>query len=165
MVLTTTFTISDDDSDSDSDSDRDQRAIPREGLGIVLERCKMPSSIAHISHRLRQLALTSSPTTALFYARLWHALITPTEGDHESLHILALCLLQSGQPYPALYHVRDLADADADGKGRKTIGCYGCAMIVGKCCTVLGRYSEGRPVVERASKRSTPTSKCNDGRG
>ncbi|ORX36600.1 hypothetical protein BD324DRAFT_455414 [Kockovaella imperatae] len=121
-------------------------------------------STSHLSSRLRQLTTSSPPATALFYARIWYALSAPFDGDHEALHVLALCFLQCDQPYSALYLVRDLADAEPElvpsrpgssGFGRRK-GCYGCAMIVGKCCDRLSRYSEGKGVVERALASSTP---------
>ena len=123
-------------------------------------------SNSHLISRLRQLALHSPPETSLFYARIWHALFPSIETDHESLHTLAMCFLQCGQPYSAIHLVRDLADEDPTPSGRlpslkrgipqRRKGCYGCAMIVGKCCEKLGRYSEGKAVVERAIMRSAP---------
>lgn len=119
----------------------------------------------HLAQRLRSLALTTPPSTALFYARLYSALFPPTEDDHDSLHVLALCLLQSGQPYPALQAVRDSANGDGDPdvmdcETADRPGCYGCAVIVAKCCHRLSRYTEGQAVLERAVRRSTPISEC-----
>jgi len=124
-----------------------------------------PSPV-HLVNRLRNLALTSPPQTALFYARLWHALVPPTSDDHECLHILALCHLQVGNTYTALGYVRDLVDPISDRADhtlvqghRSSQGCFACALIVGKCCDMLGRYGEGKEVLERALKRSAPTGK------
>ena len=121
-------------------------------------------STFHVSHRLRQLCLSSPPFTALFYARFWHSLYPSTELDHESLHILALCFLQAGQPYSALHLVRDTAEPELDDenslhatKSRRT-GCFGCSMIVARCCERVSRFSEGKAVLDRAIKRSLPTS-------
>lgn len=118
----------------------------------------------HLAQRLRTLCLSCPPVSALFYARLYRALFPPTDTEHDSLHILALCLLQSDQAYPALHVVRDLADADADPKDdipdyengipARRPGCYGCAVIVAKCCDKLKRYSEGQQVLGRAIRRS-----------
>lgn len=122
----------------------------------------------HLAQRLRNLALTTPQATSLFYARLYRAFFPPTESDHDSLHVLALCLLAAGQTYPALHVVRDYADADADpeldipdyenGMPARRPGCYGCAMIVAKCCNRLHRYSEGQAVLDRAIRRSVPMS-------
>lgn len=124
----------------------------------------------HLAQRLRALCLSSPPASALFYARLYRALFPPTEAEHDALHILALCLLQADQPYPALHVVRDYADADADPKDdipdyengipARRPGCYGCAVIVAKCCDKLHRYTEGLQVLERAVRRSVPMSEC-----
>ena len=121
-------------------------------------------STFHISNRLRQLCLSSPPPTALFYARFWHSFCPATELDHESLHILALCFLQAGQPYSALHLVRDTAEAEVDNeeslqatRSRRS-GCFGCSMIVAKCCDRVSRFSEGKAVLDRAMKRSLPTS-------
>lgn len=122
----------------------------------------------HLAQRLRTLSLTSPSTTALFYARLYHALFPATEVEHDSVHVLALCLLADGQPYSALHLVRDSADADADPKdefpdyengfiGRRP-GCYACAVIVAKVCNKLCRYTEGQQVLERAIRRNVPMS-------
>jgi anaphase-promoting complex subunit 3 len=99
----------------------------------------------HLSNRLRQLSLNSPPQTALFYARLYNSLC-PLENDHESLHILALCLLEVGETYSSLHVVRDRAD----------MGCSGCAMILARCCQKLGRFSEGQAALQRAMSRGTP---------
>lgn len=125
-------------------------------------------STPHLSNRLRQLALASSPTTALFYARLYHALVPTNSKDHDSLHILALCFIQSQQPYSAIHLCRDLAgdavDYSVSGAAMHNPsqrGCDGCAVIVGRCCEMLGRYTEGKEVMERALRRSqgsVPTS-------
>ncbi|WWC62030.1 uncharacterized protein I303_104617 [Kwoniella dejecticola CBS 10117] len=115
----------------------------------------------HVIRRLQQLALTSPTSTSLFYARLWNALLPATQADHESLHTLALCFLQSEEPYSALHLVRDTAGVDdPDGSlvpSRGQVPCYGCAVIVAKCCQKLGRYSEGQAVLNRALRRCTPT--------
>lgn len=117
----------------------------------------------HLAQRLRTLSLTSPPATGLFYARLYYALFPPTEAEHDSLHVLALCLLQSDQPYPALQAVRDSANGDGDPddmdyESTDKPGCYGCAVIVAKCCNRLSRFTEGQAVLERAVRRSTPMS-------
>ncbi|KAL1411551.1 anaphase-promoting complex subunit cdc27 [Vanrija albida] len=117
-----------------------------------------------LAHRLRTLALTSPTQTAVFYARLYAALFPPTDAEHDSLHVLSLCLLAAGQAYPALHVVRDLADTDEPShdydddmlRPARRPGCYGCAVIVAKCCHKLGRFSEGEQVLERAIKRSVP---------
>ena len=101
----------------------------------------------HLSNRLRQLSLNSPPQTALFYARLYNSLC-PLENDHESLHILALCLLEVGEIYSSLHVVRDRAD----------MGCSGCAMILARCCQKLGRFSEGQAALQRAMSRGNPMS-------
>jgi hypothetical protein len=101
----------------------------------------------HLSNRLRQLSLNSPPQTALFYARLYNSLC-PLENDHESLHILALCLLEVGETYSSLHVVRDRAD----------MGCSGCAMILARCCQKLGRFSEGQAALQRAMTRGAPLS-------
>jgi len=121
----------------------------------------------HLAQRLRTLSLTSPTTTALFYARLYHALFPATDTEHDSTHVLALCLLADGQPYSALHLVRDSADADGDPRddladydnpmGRRP-GCYGCAVIVAKVCNKLCRFTEGQQVLERAVRRSVPMS-------
>lgn len=102
-----------------------------------------PSSTC-LASRLRQLSLDSPPASALFYARLFAALC-PNDNDHEAVHILALCLLATKETYSALHAVRHRAEA----------GCKGCAMIVARCCQVLGRYTEGQAVLERALRRGT----------
>jgi anaphase-promoting complex subunit 3 len=125
-------------------------------------------SPTHLASRLRTLVTTSPPRTALFYARIWHALLytddqarqhphRPQHVDtHEPLHALALAFLADEQPYSALHLVRETAEADAaesdEAKG-KWDGCGGCAIIVARCCEVLGRYSEGQAVLERAVQR------------
>ncbi|OCF36805.1 anaphase-promoting complex subunit 3 [Kwoniella heveanensis BCC8398] len=128
-------------------------------------------SPTHLSRRLQQLSQSSTPTTALFYARLYHSFFPPRQEEHESLHTLALCFLQSGEPYSALHLVRDSAGVDEPddagryrpfahgltGSGGKSAPCYGCAMIVARCCEKLGRFSEGQAVLSRALKRCTPT--------
>lgn len=129
----------------------------------------------HLAQRLRNLALTSPTATSVFYARLYRALFPPTELDHDSLHVLALCYLSAGQAYPALHVVREYADADADpdldipdyenGIPARSPGCYGCAVIVAKCCNSLHRYTEGQAVLDRAIRRSVPMSRwpgCSD---
>ena len=98
-----------------------------------------------IAYRLRQLSLNSPPQTALFYARLYHSLC-PLENDHESLHILALCLLEIGEIYSALHVVRDRADS----------GCSGCAMILARCCQRLGRFGEGQAALQKAMRKGVP---------
>ncbi|WVQ99447.1 hypothetical protein IAU59_006582 [Kwoniella sp. CBS 9459] len=125
-------------------------------------------SQSHLSKRLQQLAQSSTPVTALFYARLYHSLFPTRREDHDSLHTLALCFLQSDEPYQALHLVRDTAGVDEPDELRKKpfrftrqegkTPCYGCAMIVARCCQKLGRYSEGQAVLSRALKRCTPTS-------
>ncbi|WWC70049.1 uncharacterized protein I206_103993 [Kwoniella pini CBS 10737] len=116
----------------------------------------------HIVRRLEQLSLTSPTSTSLFYARIWYALAPPTNGDHDSLHTLALCFLQSEEPYSALHLVRDTAGVDHPDDTldprRRQKSCYGCAFIVAKCCQKLGRYSEGQAVLNRALQKCTPTS-------
>ncbi|EIW70360.1 hypothetical protein TREMEDRAFT_28684 [Tremella mesenterica DSM 1558] len=111
-------------------------------------------SNGHLITRLRSLSLCSPPTTALFYARLWHVLFPPANlADHDSLHTLALCLLQTERPYSALHLVRDTANGD------HVMGsCYGCAFIVAKCCENVGRFSEGQEVLNRAMRISGPSS-------
>ncbi|WVF71504.1 hypothetical protein IAT40_006310 [Kwoniella sp. CBS 6097] len=125
----------------------------------------------HLSKRLQQLSQSSTPTTALFYARLYHSIFPPRQQgpeEHDSLHTLALCFLQSDGPYSALHLVRDSAGVDEpdDGGRNRPFGytrssgktpCYGCAMIVARCCEKLGRFSEGQAVLSRALKRCTPT--------
>jgi len=111
-------------------------------------KSKMPRpATPHLSNRLRQLSLNSPPQTALFYARLYNSLC-PLENDHESVHILALCLLEVGETYSSLHVVRDRAD----------MGCSGCAMILARCCQKLGRFSEGQAALQRAMSRGTPLS-------
>ncbi|KAK1924267.1 hypothetical protein DB88DRAFT_540332 [Papiliotrema laurentii] len=121
-------------------------------------------SIPHLAHRLRTLALTSPPETALFYARLWHAVSPPTPDDHECLHVLALCHIQAGSPYTAIGYVRDLVEPISDFADhrltlgtRSSQGCMACALIVAKCCDALGRFSEGKEVIERALKTCSPS--------
>ncbi|KAK8864454.1 hypothetical protein IAR55_001703 [Kwoniella newhampshirensis] len=120
-----------------------------------------PSS-PHLNRRLQQLSFTSPRSTALFYARLYHALSPSSDIDHDSLHTLASCFLQSDEPYSALHLVRDsagvdLPEEDYDVRGRRIPPpCYGCAMIVAKCCAKLGRFSEGQQVLSRALKRGSP---------
>ncbi|WVW83972.1 hypothetical protein I302_105995 [Kwoniella bestiolae CBS 10118] len=121
----------------------------------------------HLLRRLQQLSLTSPTSTSLFYARIWYSLLPPTETEHESLHTLALCFLQSEEPYSALHLVRDTAGVDHPDdspiptfdpiKKKQVVPCYGCAIIVAKCCQKLGRYSEGQAVLNRALKRCIPT--------
>ncbi|WVN88371.1 uncharacterized protein L203_103577 [Cryptococcus depauperatus CBS 7841] len=117
----------------------------------------------YVTKRLQQLSTTQQPQTALFYARLWHSLAPSTDSDHESLHALALAFLQAGEPYSAIFLVRDSTgldklDLDADFVIEDTEKpCYGCAFVVAKCCQHLGRYSEGQSVLARAVKRCTPT--------
>ena len=127
-----------------------------------------PPTGPHLINRLRQLSLQSPPATAAFYARIWYALFPPgLTGDHESLHTLALCLLQAGQPYSGLHLVRDTAE----GRRRESDeispigGCYGCALIVAKCCEKLGRFSEGQAVLNRAMRISGPSSELPTGSG
>jgi hypothetical protein len=116
------------------------------GTGTYIHIAKMPRpATPHLSNRLRQLSLNSPPQTALFYARLYNSLC-PLENDHESLHILALCLLEVGETYSSLHVVRDRAD----------MGCSGCAMILARCCQKLGRFSEGQAALQRAMTRGTP---------
>ncbi|WVR07101.1 hypothetical protein IAU60_004140 [Kwoniella sp. DSM 27419] len=122
-----------------------------------------PSSQPYLVSRLQQLSTSSSPATSLFYSRLYHAICPPTHHhDHDSLHSLALSFLQSGEPYSALYLVRDSAGVDypdeVSGRRRGQVPCYGCAMLVARACEKLGRYSEGQAVLERAMKRCTPSS-------
>ncbi|RSH87314.1 anaphase-promoting complex subunit cdc27 [Saitozyma podzolica] len=109
-------------------------------------------SPTHLASRLRTLVTTSPPRTALFYARIWHALLytddqarqhphRPQHVDtHEPLHALALAFLADEQPYSALHLVRETAEADAaesdEAKG-KWDGCGG----------------EGQAVLERAVQR------------
>lgn len=138
----------------------------RTSLWLIMRQCP---SVSHLTNRLRTLALTSPPETALFYARLWHAILPPTPEDHECLHVLSLCYLQSDQVYTALGYVRDTADSIAEHADhnlklgtRSSQGCFACAMILGKCCDRLGRFSEGKDAVERALKRSTPTCESSD---
>lgn len=90
-----------------------------------------------LANRLRQLSLNSPSQTALFYARFFNALC-PSENDHESAHILALCLLEVGEAYSALHVVRARAGS----------GCRACAMLVARCSQTLGRFSEGQAVLE-----------------
>ncbi|KAK4685351.1 anaphase-promoting complex subunit 3, partial [Tremellales sp. Uapishka_1] len=115
-------------------------------------------SLHHLSFRFRQLTLNSSTPTALFYARLYYSLCH-SEVDHESLHILALCLLESEQPYSALHLVRDTADSEGEVASGRPLrqGCYGCSVIVARCCMKLSRFSEGKAVLERALRRGLPT--------
>ena len=119
-------------------------------------------SPSYLSARLRHLILTSPPATSLFYARLWYALCPLAGRDHESLHVLALAFLQAGQPYCALHLVRDTADgenpggSDAHDASWRRPGCSGCAMVVARCCDKLGRFTEGKAVLERALKRNLP---------
>lgn len=94
-------------------------------------------SQACLANRLRQLSLNSPAETALFYARFFNALC-PNENDHESAHVLALCLLEVGETYSALHVVRSRAGG----------GCRGCAMILARCSQKLGRFSEGQAVLE-----------------
>ncbi|WWC89266.1 uncharacterized protein L201_004187 [Kwoniella dendrophila CBS 6074] len=119
------------------------------------------SSQAYLHKRLQQLSLTSPTATSSFYARLLYCLFPPTQQDHESLHTLALCFLQAEEPYSALHLVRDSAGVDYpdDNHGpiRKQIPCYGCALIVARCCEKLGRFSEGQAVLNRAIQRCSPT--------
>ncbi|WWD17246.1 hypothetical protein CI109_101684 [Kwoniella shandongensis] len=121
-----------------------------------------PSS-PHLNRRLQQLSLTSPAHTALFYARLYHSLSPPSDIEHDSLHTLALCSLQAEEPYSALHLVRDTAGVDqpedeVDRAGRRIPPpCYGCAMIVARCCEKLGRFSEGQQVLSRALKRCSPS--------
>jgi anaphase-promoting complex subunit 3 len=103
-------------------------------------------SQTHLINRLRQLSLNSPPQTALFYARLFHALC-PLDNNHESLHILALCLFEVGETYSALHVVRDQAER----------GCGGCAMVLARCCQKLGRFGEGQAVLQRAMTRGNVT--------
>ncbi|KLT43995.1 TPR-like protein [Cutaneotrichosporon oleaginosum] len=120
----------------------------------------------HLAQRLRTLALTQPPASALFYAYQYRAYFPPTELEHDSVHVLALVQLASGNTYPALDLVREFADADADpshdipdyenGIPARRPGCYGCAVIVAKCCAKLGRYTEGEAVLDRAIRRSVP---------
>lgn len=98
-------------------------------------------SQTNLANRLRQLSLNSPPQTALFYSRFFHALC-PTENNHESAHIFALCLLETGEAYSALHVVRDKANS----------GCRGCAMVVARCSQKLGRFSEGQAVLARTLK-------------
>ncbi|WRT66427.1 uncharacterized protein IL334_003383 [Kwoniella shivajii] len=115
----------------------------------------------NLLRRLQQLSLNSPTPTSLFYARIWHSLFPSTDNDHESLHTLAVCFLQSEEPYSALHLVRDSAgvdfpDDESDPR-RKQIPCYGCALMVAKCCQKIGRFSEGQAVLNRALKRCSPT--------
>ena len=118
----------------------------------------------HLVQRLRNLALTSPPETALFYARLWHAIYPPTAEDHESLHFLALCHIQVGNHYTAIGYVRDLVDPISDFADHKLVlgvrgseGCMTCAIIVGRCCDALGRFGEGKEVLEKALRSCSPS--------
>lgn len=99
---------------------------------------------ACLENRLRQLSLNSPPQTALFYARIFNALC-PNENDHESAHILALCLLEVGETYSALHVVRSRAGG----------GCRGCAMIVARSSQTIGRFSEGQAVLEHALRHGS----------
>lgn len=122
----------------------------------------------HLAQRFRTLALTQPPNSALFYAYNYRAFFPPTELEHDSVHVLALCHLAVGNTYSALGLVREFADADADpshdipdyenGIPARRPGCYGCAVIVAKCCAKLGRFSEGQAVLDRAIRRSVPLS-------
>ncbi|KAL7421649.1 anaphase-promoting complex subunit cdc27 [Cryptotrichosporon argae] len=103
-------------------------------------------SPAHLTARLRSLILASPGSTALFYARLLHALL-PT---HESTHLLALAFLGARQAYAALHLARDAAEPGAV----EPAGCYGCALIVARACDALGRFTEGHEVLGRASERA-----------
>ena len=122
-------------------------------------------STPQLVNRLRHLSLSSPPSTALFYARLWHSLSPPNEFDHESLHVLALCFLQDEQPYSALHLVRDtggtISDDENVGESSRSRrrGCFGCAMVVARCCERLKRFSEGKAVLARAMKRSPSMSR------
>lgn len=122
----------------------------------------------HLAQRLRTLALTQPADSALLYAYQYRAFFPPTELEHDSVHILALVQLASGNTYSALDLVREFADADADpshdipdyenGIPARRPGCYGCAVIVAKCCAKLGRFTEGQAVLDRAIRRSVPLS-------
>jgi anaphase-promoting complex subunit 3 len=121
-------------------------------------------SFNHLVSRLRTLALTCPPETALFYARLWHAICPPSVDDHECLHVLALCHIQVGNIYTAIGYVRDVAEPISDFADhnlvlgcRSSQGCMACAMIVGQCCDSLGRFNEGKEVIETAF-RTCPSS-------
>lgn len=64
-----------------------------------------------------------------------------------------------GDLYTAIGYVRDVADNISDFADHNLVlghrgsqGCMACAMIVGKCCDALGRFSEGKEVIERALK-------------
>jgi anaphase-promoting complex subunit 3 len=117
-----------------------RRALHIPGCPTTPRSMPRPSP-QHIFNRLRQLSLNSPPQTGLFYARLYHA-ICPLENNHESLHVLAICLLEAGEIYSALHAVRDVAER-----------CGGCAVLVGRCCQKLGRFSEGQIVLQRAIAR------------
>lgn len=136
-------------------------------------------SPTYLVNRLRTLALTSPPQTALFYARIWHALAqagslgiddphsslsTSREDAHESVHVLALAFLANDEPYSALHLVRDTAEqygpASAAAtssrhaaRSRPPVGCLGCATLVARLCEAVGRYSEGMQVLERAMRQ------------
>ncbi|BEI86770.1 hypothetical protein CcaverHIS002_0701160 [Cutaneotrichosporon cavernicola] len=120
----------------------------------------------HLAQRLRTLALTQPTDSALLYAYQYRAFFPPTELEHDSVHVLALVQLASGNTYSALDLVREFADADADpshdipdyenGIPARRPGCYGCAVIVAKCCAKLGRFTDGQAVLDRAIRRSVP---------
>ena len=133
-------------------------------------------SLPHLQRRLRQLSLSSSPKSALFYSELYYAIFPPSSSSyeiqsHDGLHIYALALLANDEPYPALALVRDNADVDEDfdedatdlDSTKDSTGCYACAVILARCAQKSARYSEGCAVLEKALQtlppNCTPTGK------
>ena len=128
-----------------------------------------PPSPEHLINRLRILALSSPPQTALFYARIWHALsqrggaahdsslpaLTCQVAAHEAVHVLALAFLATDEPYSALHLVRDTAEhfgpaSAAAGAGAGTgAGLSSRHAVKGKpsvgclgCATIVARACE-----------------------
>ncbi|ODO09833.1 hypothetical protein I350_02052 [Cryptococcus amylolentus CBS 6273] len=115
---------------------------------------------AHVHRRLAALAASSPPPSALFYARLFHAL---APGLHDAAHALALAFLANHQPYSAIHLLRDSTGLESLDQNLNRIAeptakpCYACALIVAKACDHLGRYTEGQAVLARALKRCPVT--------
>lgn len=139
-------------------------------MAAIVAQSDMAStlSLPHLQRRLRQLSLSSSPKSALFYSELYYAIFPPSSSSepatHDGLHTFALALLANDQPYSALALVRDTADADDMTESeaedfphdlKDYPGCSACAVILARCSTKVARFTEGCAFLSRAVHRMT----------
>jgi anaphase-promoting complex subunit 3 len=84
--------------------------------------------------------------SAVFYAERYYAMYPES---HDTRHLYATALLQSGQPHTA-HHFVTLSSS---------VNCSGCLEIKAKCCTALGRHKQARDALEECLKDAlyTPT--------